>query len=147
MIRERIVRLARAAAVLPVWAAVRAGRAAWPPPAAGRRPRRRGRAGSSGPKLRRNAGRLPFVEDLVAAWYAMTGSPTPHAPRAVLIAALAYFVMPVDLVPDFIAGTGFLDDATVLGFALSAVQRHILPRHRARARETLVLEPLIETAP
>jgi len=144
MIRERIVRLARAAAVLPVWAAVR-GRArgvaatrSWTPAEEAR-----ARLGFW-PKLRRNAGRLPFVEDLVAAWYAMMDPLTPHAPRAVLIAALAYFVMPMDLIPDFIAGTGFLDDATVLGFALSAVQRHILPRHRARAREALVLEPLLE---
>lgn len=67
---------------------------------------------------------------------------TPHTPRAVLVGALAYFVMPADIVPDFLVGTGFLDDATVLGFALQSVQRHILPVHRERAR--LALEQPME---
>lgn len=146
MIRPRIGRLMRAAAVLPVWATVRrrarvvARSSDWKPAE-----EERARLGFW-PKLRRNIGRLPFAEDLVAAWYAMMDPMTPLAPRAVLIAALAYFVLPVDLIPDAIAGVGFLDDATVLGFALAAVQRHVLPRHYARSRRALLMMPLLEKA-
>lgn len=138
----RLARLARAAAHLPSWPVVEerarsiaAGTAVVPYDEA---QMRRG----FWPKLRRNIGRLPFAEELVAAWYAMTDPATPQTARAILVAALAYFVMPVDIVPDFLTGIGFLDDATVLGYALQSVQRHILPSHRLRAR--LALEQPIE---
>jgi uncharacterized membrane protein YkvA (DUF1232 family) len=83
------------------------------------------------------AGRIPFAEDLVAAYFAALDPRTPTRVRGTLIAALAYFVMPLDLVPDFIVGLGFTDDAAVLTAAITAVQRHIRPRHRRQARETL----------
>lgn len=133
----RFVRLARAATRLPAWAVVK-GRARSIATGTAVVPYDEARVRSGfWPKVRRNIGRLPFAEDLVAAWYAMLDPATPHTPRAVLIGALAYFVMPADIVPDFLLGTGFLDDATVLGFALQSVQRHILPVHRERARLAL----------
>lgn len=136
----RITRLARAATRLPAWAVVK-GRARSIATGTELVPydeaqMRRG----FWPKLRRNIGRLPFAQDLVAAWYAMLDPATPHTPRAILVGALAYFVMPVDIVPDVLIGTGFLDDATVLGFALQAVQRHILPAHHERARLALDMQ-------
>ena len=50
--------------------------------------------------------------------------------RAILLAALAYFVLPFDAVPDILAGVGFADDVTILLAAISAVGAHIAPRHR-----------------
>lgn len=146
MIRDRIGRFARAATRVPAWAVVKrrarevAGQRTW-----STEDEERARE-DFWPKLRRNIGHLPFAEDLAAAWYAMSDAATPHTARAVLIGALAYFVMPADVVPDFLVGTGFLDDATVLGFALSTVQRHILPRHRERARLALGLAPRADEA-
>ena len=55
--------------------------------------------------------------------------------------ALAYFVLPTDMVPDFITGFGFTDDATVLAFAIGAVAQAIKERHRAQAREALKAGP------
>src|SRR3712207_6701402 len=43
---------------------------------------------------------IPFIEEVVAAYYAMLDPRTPLRPRLTLIAALAYFVSPFDLVPD-----------------------------------------------
>ena len=136
----RLTRFARAATRLPAWAVVKGhardiatGTAVVPYDEA---QMRRG----FWPKIRRNIGRLPFAQDLVAAWYAMLDPATPHTPRAILIGALAYFVMPADIVPDILVGTGFLDDATVLGFALQSVQRHILPAHHEQARQALELQ-------
>jgi uncharacterized membrane protein YkvA (DUF1232 family) len=57
--------------------------------------------------------------------------------KAVLFAALAYFVMPFDLIPDFVAGFGFTDDAAVLALALSLVAGNITDEHRRRARAAL----------
>lgn len=47
-----------------------------------------------------------------------------HAPTGVLVsavAALIYFVVPLDFLPDFILGTGFFDDAAVLAFVLRGI--------------------------
>ena len=55
-----------------------------------------------------------------------------------LIAALAYFIMPVDMIPDFIALPGLSDDATMLFMALRQVRQHIRPEIRGRARAYLI---------
>ncbi len=89
------------------------------------------------PKFRRFAARIPFAEDLLAAYYAALDPLTPRRVRAVLLAALAYFVVPTDMIPDFIVGVGFTDDAAVLATALGALAEHIRPRHREHARSTL----------
>ena len=92
-------------------------------------------------KLLKLAGRVPFVDDAAAAYFCATDPATPAKVRGILLAALAYFVLPFDAVPDFIAGFGFTDDAAVLAMALSLVARHVTPEHRAKARAALHLPP------
>jgi uncharacterized membrane protein YkvA (DUF1232 family) len=89
------------------------------------------------PKFKRVASHLPFAEDLLAAYYAAMDPATPTRVRAVLIGALAYFVMPADMIPDVVAGLGFTDDAAVLTAALGALAEHIRPTHREHARLAL----------
>jgi uncharacterized membrane protein YkvA (DUF1232 family) len=55
----------------------------------------------------------------------------------VLLGAVAYFILPIDLVPDMLAGLGFTDDASVIAAAIAAVGRHLQPKHRNLAREAL----------
>lgn len=43
----------------------------------------------------------------------------------IALAALIYFVNPFDLIPDFILGLGFLDDAAVIGFVINALHNEI----------------------
>lgn len=88
-------------------------------------------------KLKRVAGRLPFVDDLVAAYYCSMDADTPLKVRATLLGALAYFILPIDIVPDFIAGIGYGDDAAVLAAAISLVSAHIRPIHRLAAAKVL----------
>ena len=95
------------------------------------------------PKLLRVAGRVPFADDLAAAYFAAIDPKTPLKAKAVLFGAAAYFVTPIDMLPDFIAGFGFTDDATVLATAIGVVGMHIHERHRAAARHLLRLpEPV-----
>jgi uncharacterized membrane protein YkvA (DUF1232 family) len=89
------------------------------------------------PKLKRGIAQIPFAEDLLAAYYAMLDRRTPFAVRATLLGALAYFVLPTDIIPDFLAGIGFTDDAAVLYAALRSVAGAIEPRHRDAARTWL----------
>ncbi|QYJ01492.1 DUF1232 domain-containing protein [Thalassovita mediterranea] len=102
------------------------------------RDRRRTRKGFM-PKLLRVAGRVPFADDLAAAYYAAVDPLTPRKAKAVLFAALGYFVLPTDWVPDFVVGFGFADDATVLATALSIVGAQVRERHRRAARRLLDL--------
>jgi uncharacterized membrane protein YkvA (DUF1232 family) len=89
------------------------------------------------PKLKRVARRVPFVDELLAAYYCTVDPKTPLQAKAILMGALAYFVLPIDVIPDFIAGFGFTDDATVLYAAIRSVSRYITDDHRTKARETL----------
>jgi uncharacterized membrane protein YkvA (DUF1232 family) len=91
-------------------------------------------------KMLKVGGRIPFAEEAASAYFCALDRRTPVRVRATLLAALAYFVMPADLIPDFIAVLGFSDDATVLLTALGIVQSHIKPRHNQEARRALGLE-------
>lgn len=90
-------------------------------------------------KIMKFAGKLPFADDLAAAYYAATDPATPRKTKAVLFGALAYFVIPTDALPDIIAGLGFTDDATVLATAIALVGSQIKPEHRRAARRLLGL--------
>jgi uncharacterized membrane protein YkvA (DUF1232 family) len=88
-------------------------------------------------KCRRVAARLPFAEDLLAAYYCAFDRDTPLHVKAALVATLAYFVLPTDLIPDFLPGLGYADDAASLAATMRLVAAHILPTHREAAAEAL----------
>lgn len=91
--------------------------------------------------FRRAARAIPFAEDLVAAYYCALDPATPARVRGILLAALAYFVLPFDAIPDMIVGLGFTDDATILLATIGLVRAHITPVHREAARQALHDEP------
>lgn len=99
------------------------------------------------PKLLSVAGRIPFADDLAAAYYCALDANTPRKVKMVLFGALGYFVLPVDAIPDVLAGFGFTDDATVLATALAVVGSHIQDHHRRAARQLLRLPEPQQTAP
>ena len=88
--------------------------------------------------LKQFAGRIPFVEDLVAAYYCALDPATPMRVRGILLAALAYFIFrwryrPLSLLW---RGLAFTDDAAVLT-ALFGLASHIKPVHRTAAARAL----------
>lgn len=89
------------------------------------------------PKLARVLARVPLAEEMVAAYYAAFDRATPLKAKGILIGALAYFVLPIDAVPDFLLGFGFTDDMAVLLTAFNVVRTHVTPDHRRRAREAI----------
>ena len=89
------------------------------------------------PKLARVLANVPYAEDLVAAYYCAFDKTTPLRAKGILIGALAYFILPVDVVPDFILGLGFTDDMAVLLAAVNVVRTHVTQSHRDKARDTL----------
>ncbi|WP_157014486.1 YkvA family protein [Mesorhizobium xinjiangense] len=83
---------------------------------------------------RRAARHIPFMDEVVAAYFCALDERTPPRVRGVLLAALAYFVLPLDWIPDFVIGFGFTDDLAVLTAAITAIRSHITPAHRQAAK-------------
>ncbi len=88
-------------------------------------------------KLARSLSRIPFAETAVAAYYCATDPATPIKAKGMLFAALAYFVLPLDMVPDMILALGFTDDMAVLLAAFNMIRNHLRPHHFERARRTI----------
>jgi uncharacterized membrane protein YkvA (DUF1232 family) len=88
-------------------------------------------------RLKRVAKRIPFAEDLLAAWFCARDPATPRRVRLTLLAALGYFVLPVDAIPDIMPLIGFTDDAAVIAAAIAAVAGSITPEHRERAKQAM----------
>jgi uncharacterized membrane protein YkvA (DUF1232 family) len=89
------------------------------------------------PKLKRNLARIPFAEDAIAAYFCALDPATPARSKAILLGALAYFVMPADMIPDIVLALGFIDDAAVLMAAVNAIAPNLKEHHRERARAVL----------
>jgi uncharacterized membrane protein YkvA (DUF1232 family) len=88
-------------------------------------------------KLLRVAASVPFARDVAAMYYCALDPETPLQAKVVVAAALGYFAMPFDLIPDFIVGVGFLDDAAILALGMWFISRYIGQQHRDRAAASL----------
>ncbi|MGI9946978.1 YkvA family protein [Vibrio hyugaensis] len=73
----------------------------------------------------------------IKSWLAMADSNTSVRHKAILGGALAYFVLPTDMVPDVLAGVGFTDDMAALTLATNSVGNAITDEHEEQAREKL----------
>jgi len=88
-------------------------------------------------KLQSVAASIPFTEELLTAYYCAFDHKTPMSVKATLFGALAYFVLPIDAVPDFLPVLGFTDDAAFLAAAIKMVADCIRPEHREAAQRAL----------
>lgn len=89
------------------------------------------------PTFRKAARQIPFSRDVAAAYYCAIDRETPLRVRGILLAALGYFVLPIDAVPDVLAVIGFTDDIAVLTTAFALINRHIKERHYEEADRVL----------
>ncbi len=89
------------------------------------------------PKLGRVASRIPFADQVVAVYYAARDPETPMAAKGIMMGALAYFVMPIDAIPDVLAGIGFTDDAAVIAAVIATLGANVRKRHREAAEKAL----------
>lgn len=65
--------------------------------------------------------KLQLLLEVLQAWYKGTYKEIPKKSIIMIIAAIIYFVSPVDLIPDFIVGAGYIDDAAVIAFAIKQI--------------------------
>lgn len=89
------------------------------------------------PKIRRTASHIPFAGQALSVWFAARDPETPAAAKGLMLGALAYFVLPIDAIPDIFAGIGFTDDAAVITALIATLGANIKRRHRDQAAEAL----------
>jgi uncharacterized membrane protein YkvA (DUF1232 family) len=88
-------------------------------------------------RLRRLIRHIPLISRTLAAYYCARDPETPLYARGALLFGLAYFIMPFDLIPDFIPVVAHLDDAAVMLLAIRLVGHRITPVHQESARRRL----------
>ena len=81
----------------------------------------------------RVAGRR-VVEKALILYHTLQRPETPAAAKATIVGALAYFILPVDAVADFLPGIGFTDDLGALAAALVTVSGYVTDEVRRTAR-------------
>jgi uncharacterized membrane protein YkvA (DUF1232 family) len=89
------------------------------------------------PTLRKVAARIPFAADVLQLWYMARDPETPATAKGLVLAALAYFVLPIDAIPDILPALGYTDDAAVIAAVIAIVGKNLKPAHRAAAEEAL----------
>ena len=67
--------------------------------------------------------KLAFVQKAVVLFFCLRDQDTPKYVKAILAGALGYLVLPIDIIPDTIAGLGWVDDVSVLGIAFKIANR------------------------
>jgi len=76
-----------------------------------------------------------LAERVLTMYYSLQDQDTPLWARTILVAALGYFICPIDAIPDVLPGAGYADDAGAIAVALGAVAVHIKPEHKQRAKQ------------
>jgi len=89
------------------------------------------------PKIRRVAAKVPFAADALSVWWCARDPETPAAAKGMMLAALAYFVLPTDAIPDVLPAIGFTDDAAVIAALVAILGKTLKPRHKDAAKAFL----------
>jgi uncharacterized membrane protein YkvA (DUF1232 family) len=79
-------------------------------------------AGSSNGRIRELGDRIKLLGRLVRAYANGSYREITVGNVVLIVAAILYFVTPIDLIPDAVPGAGLMDDATVLAFVLAKLE-------------------------
>ena len=88
-------------------------------------------------KLRRVAAHVgaKILYPALQLYYMLQSDTVPVKAKTLIIGALGYLILPVDLMPDFIPALGFTDDLTALLLALRTLNHHTTPEIKQQAKE------------
>ena len=72
-------------------------------------------------KLKKVVNQVKLLYELIRSYIDGSYREVPWMSIATAVAAVVYFLAPIDLIPDAIPGLGYIDDIFVIRFALSAL--------------------------
>ncbi len=87
-------------------------------------------------RFAKRAGR-EVVEKALWLHFAAQDEKTPLWAKTTMYGALAYFILPTDMIPDVIPGVGFTDDLGALAAAVTTVAVYITPTVKMKATEQI----------
>ena len=70
-------------------------------------------------------------------YYVLKEPSTPHDIKGMIIGALGYLILPVDLIPDFIPVAGYTDDFAAIMAVIKMCSEHITPEIERKVEEDL----------
>jgi uncharacterized membrane protein YkvA (DUF1232 family) len=79
------------------------------------------------PKLEKFGKKISFTRDIKALFRYMRDADVAWYRKAIVVAALVYFISPIDAVPDFIPLVGYLDDLGVIAATLKYLGHELTP--------------------
>lgn len=100
-----------------------------------------GRVRSSLPAWMERVRNRGLVEQAGRLWDYITGNRASAGDKVLVLAALLYLISPWDLVPDFLAVAGWLDDVAVASFVLALLQRKLSDTEAKEAMAQEILDP------
>ena len=83
-------------------------------------------------KVAKSPGRKMVYAALLL-YYVLKSPSVKKGDKTTIIGALGYFILPLDIMPDFIPMVGFTDDLSAILLALHAVWKNITPEIKAMA--------------
>lgn len=86
-------------------------------------------------KTKKFAGKIPFTREAIAMYYCAMDAKTPLWAKGIAFGALAYFISPIDAIPDALIGLGFTDDAAVIAAGIKAISGQVKEEHKQKAEE------------
>ena len=87
-------------------------------------------------KFAKKAG-IKTVYAALLLYYVLLSKDVPLKEKGLIIGALGYLILPVDLIPDFIPVAGFTDDLAALAYAIHAVRSYVSPEIEVHAKAKL----------
>lgn len=97
-------------------------------------------------KMKKFAGKIPFTKDAVAMYYCAIDAKTPLWAKGIAFGALAYFIAPIDAIPDAFIGLGLTDDAAIIAAGVRAIAGQVTEEHREKSEQFFDDEPKTEGA-
>ncbi|MGD2035094.1 MAG: YkvA family protein [Bacteroidales bacterium] len=79
------------------------------------------------------------TEPAVAMYHCMKDKDTPLRARLIIAGALAYFIVPSDMICDLSPLVGFTDDLTTLLAAYEMIRKYVKPEHTHKAKEQVTM--------
>ena len=90
-------------------------------------------------KIRKNIAKIgvKVIYQALLLFYVAQSPNCPAKIKAGIVGALGYLISPLDLIPDFMPGIGFADDAIAIATAVALAQIYITDEIRAQAKAKL----------
>ena len=85
-------------------------------------------------KLERVGKKISFAKDVIALFYYMRDPQVSWHRKAIVVAALIYFISPIDAIPDIAPLVGYLDDLGVITALLKFLGSELIPYYQSDYR-------------